>query len=253
MWKGSIMKKIDILGIPVVDTTKNEFVDLIEDEIQNSEKPICIVTANPEIIMLAKEDKRYEEYLLNSNYVVADGIGIVIGSKILGTPLKERIPGYELVHDFLRTAKNKQNRFFFYGGKPGIAKQAAEKAKALYPHINIVGVADGYGGNGNGDEVAKQAAALNPDFIFVALGAPKQEEWIAEHRCQFSNAVMMGVGGSFDVLSGNVNRAPDIFIRLNLEWFHRLITQPTRFKRMLKIPQFLINVMKSKKASQPLH
>lgn len=241
------MKKIDVLGIPVVDTTKSEFVDHIEDEMQNSEKPICIVTANPEIIMLAKENKSYEEYLLNSNYVVADGIGVVIGSKILGTPLQERIPGYELVHDFLRTSKEEQNRFFFYGGKPGIAEEAAEKAKALYPHIDIVGVADGYGGNGNGDEVAEKAATLNPNFIFVALGAPKQEEWIAEHRHQFSNAVMMGVGGSFDTLSGHVNRAPEIFLKLNLEWFHRLITQPTRFKRMLKIPKFLIEVMKTKK------
>ncbi|MFJ8261859.1 WecB/TagA/CpsF family glycosyltransferase [Rummeliibacillus sp. NPDC094406] len=241
------MKKIDILGIPVADTTKCEFVDHVLDEMRISEKPICIVTANPEIIMLAKENKNYEHCLLNSNYVVADGIGVVIGSKMLGTPLKERIPGYELVHDFMRKARKGQNRFFFYGGKPGIAKQAAEKAQAMYPNTEIVGVADGYGGNGDGDEVAKIAAALNPDFIFVATGAPKQEEWIAKHRGQFSNAVMMGVGGSLDVLSGNVDRAPEIFIKLNLEWFHRLITQPTRFKRMLKIPQFLIEVKKSKK------
>lgn len=247
------MKKIDVLGIPIIDTTKNEFVHHIIDEMQTSVKPICIVTANPEIIMLAKENKDYEQCLLNSTYVVADGIGVVIGSKILGTPLKERIPGYELVHDFLRTAKKNHNRFFFYGGKPGIAKQAAERAKALYPHIDIIGVADGYGGDGNSDEVAHHAAALNPDFIFVATGAPKQEEWIAQHRDQFKNAVMMGVGGSLDVLSGNVHRAPDIFIKLNLEWFHRLITQPTRFVRMLKIPQFLIAVKRSKKyrGSQP--
>lgn len=242
-----MMKKIDVLGISVVDTTKSEFVDHVIDEMQITEKPICIVTANPEIIMLAKENKDYEQCLLSSNYVVADGIGVVIGSKILGTPLQERIPGYELVHDFLRTAKAGHNRFFFYGGKPGVAKQAAEKAKLLYPHVKIVGVADGYGGDGNGDEVAEKAAVLNPDFIFVATGAPKQEEWIAEHREQFSNAVMMGVGGSLDVLSGNVDRAPDLFIKLNLEWFHRLLTQPTRFKRMLKIPQFLWEVRKSKR------
>lgn len=241
------MKKIDILGIPVADTTKSEFVDHVEDEMQRTKKPICIVTANPEIIMLAKENKSYEEYLLHSNYVVADGIGVVIGSKMLGTPLKERIPGYELVHDFLRTAKAEQNRFFFYGGKPGIAEQAAKRVKSLYPHINIVGIADGYGNDGSGDEVAEKAAVVNPDFIFVALGAPKQEEWIAKHQHQFTNTVMMGVGGSLDVLSGNVKRAPNIFIKLNLEWFHRLITQPTRFKRMLKIPLFLIKVMKSKK------
>ena len=241
------MKKIDILGIPFVDTTKSDFVDHVVDELEITKKPICIVTANPEIIMLAKDNKSYEKCLLDSNYVVADGIGVVIGSKMLGTPLKERIPGYELVHDFLRTAKEGHNRFFFYGGKPGIAKQAAENAKAMYPHIKIVGAADGYGGNGDGNDVAEMAAELNPDFIFVATGAPIQEEWIANHRDQFSNAVMMGVGGSLDVLSGNVDRAPDIFINLNLEWFYRLITQPTRFKRMLKIPVFLMKVQQSKK------
>ena len=246
MWKGTIMKKIEILGIPVVDTTKAEFVDHVIDEMQERTKPICIVTANPEIIMLAKENKTYEECLLNSNYVVADGIGVVIGSKILGTPLKERTPGFELVHDFSRTANKNYNRFFFYGGKPGIAERAAENAKALYPHINIVGVADGYGGDGDGDEVAEKIAALQPNFIFVATGAPSQEEWIAKHRDKFANAIMIGIGGSLDVLSGTVERAPEFFIKLNLEWFYRLITQPTRFKRMLKIPEFLLEVKKSK-------
>lgn len=241
------MEKVDILNIPVTNTTKQQFIVDMLKQLKSQQQPIKIVTANPEIIMLAKENASYEKLLLESDHVVADGIGVVIGANMLGTPLQERIPGYELVHGFLENAETNYNSFYFYGGKPGVAQAAAEKAKQLYPHVNIVGVADGYGGAGDGEAVANKIAALQPQFIFVALGAPKQEEWIAQYAHLFKNAVMMGVGGSFDVLSGQVNRAPKIFIKLNLEWFHRLITQPTRAKRMLKIPQFILAVRKSKK------
>ena len=237
------MKKINILGIPFVDTTKKEFVSHVLTLATSNKEPISIVTANPEIVMLTKENAQYAQYVQQSTYVVADGIGVVIGSKILGSPLRERIPGYELVHAFMKNADVNKNRFFFYGGKPGIAEAAAKKAIALYPHINIVGTADGYGDR---DAVATQAASSKPDFIFIATGAPKQEEWIASHRHQFEHCVMMGVGGSLDVLSGNVRRAPQLFIKLNLEWFYRLITQPTRIKRMMKIPLFLLKVLQSK-------
>lgn len=241
------MNTVPILGIPVAQTTKSEFVPHVLNELLHTEHAITIVTANPEIIMLAKENHNYERLLKASSYVVADGIGVVIGAKMLGTPIAERIPGYELVHEFMNTAAPGHNRFFFYGAKPGVAQEAAAKAKELYPQIDVVGVCDGYGNDGDGDEVAAKAAVSEPDFIFVATGAPKQEEWIALHKKKFPHTVMMGVGGSFDVLSGNVDRAPDIFIKLNLEWFHRLITQPTRAKRMLKIPQFLHAVNKAKK------
>lgn len=211
---------------------------------QNS--AIKIVTANPEIIMLAKENPSYEQYLLHSDHVVADGIGVVIGANMLGTPLQERIPGYELVLGFLQQAP-KDETFYFYGGKPGVASTAAKKAQQQFPQANIVGVSDGYGGDGDGQSVAQKIAQLQPSYIFVALGAPKQEQWIAENDHLFEHCIMMGVGGSFDVLSDQVKRAPAIFIKLNLEWFHRLITQPTRATRMLKIPQFLLAVQKEKR------
>lgn len=241
------MKKVTILNIPVTNTTKSEFISAISSQRKTNSTAIKIVTANPEIIMLAKENPSYEKFLLESDHVVADGIGVVIGANILGTPLKERVPGYELVHGFLEHADEQTDTFYFYGGKTGIAEAAANKAIELYPQAKILGTSDGYGGDGTGQQVAQKIAALQPAYIFVALGAPKQEEWIAEHAHLFKNSVMMGVGGSFDVLSGQTNRAPKIFIKLNLEWFHRLITQPTRAKRMLKIPQFLLAIRKEKR------
>lgn len=240
------MNKVTLLNIPFTNTSKPAFLQQIQKELNEKKSPIKIVTANPEIVMLAKEDPAYEQLILQSDYVVADGIGVVIGAKMLNTPLQERIPGYELVHGFLQQAST-EDRFYFYGGQPEIAALAATEAKKLYPNINIVGVSDGYGGDGNDAEVAKKIADLRPTHIFVALGAPKQEQWIADYAHLYENCVMMGVGGSFDVLSGQVNRAPKLFIKLNLEWFYRLITQPTRAKRMLKIPQFLWEVQKSKK------
>lgn len=241
------MEKVSILNIPVTNTTKQQFATAMIQQSKLQEKPIKIVTANPEIIMLAKENPAYETLLLSSDHVVADGIGVVIGANMLGTPLQERIPGYELVHEFLKSSPSDANSFYFYGGKPGIAKAAANKALELYPSAKIVGVSDGYGEDGTPEEIAKKIALLQPNYIFVALGAPKQEEWIGQYSTLFKHSILMGVGGSFDVLSGQVNRAPKIFIKLNLEWFHRLITQPTRAKRMLKIPQFLLAVRKSKK------
>lgn len=241
------MEKVTILNIPITNTTKSQFITEISSQRKINSAAIKIVTANPEIIMLAKENPSYEKFLLNSNHVVADGIGVVIGANMLGKPLKERVPGYELVHGFLEQAIAEVDTFYFYGGKPGVAQAAATKAQELYPQAKIIGISDGYGGDGDDQQVAQKIASLQPSYIFVALGAPKQEAWISEHAHLFHHSVMMGVGGSFDVLSGQVNRAPKIFIKLNLEWLHRLITQPTRAKRMLKIPQFLLAVRKEKK------
>ncbi|GEK35627.1 WecB/TagA/CpsF family glycosyltransferase [Kurthia sibirica] len=241
------MEKVTILNIHVTNTTKQQFVEQMILERAQRKAPLKIVTANPEIMMLAKENNHYEQLLQQSDHVVADGIGVVLGAKMLHTPLQERIPGYELVHSFLDQAPAHNNRFYFYGGKPGVAQAAAEKVKTLYPQAEVVGIADGYGGNGDEETVAIEISKLQPHYIFVALGAPKQEQWIADHAHRFQHCVMMGVGGSFDVLSGQVNRAPKIFIKLNLEWFHRLITQPTRAKRMLKIPQFLWAVKRQNK------
>jgi len=240
------MKKVSILNIPFTNTTQDEFVSSMSKLRTKQKNPIKIVTANPEIIMLAKENAAYEQLLLQSDHVVADGIGVVIGAKMQQTPLQERIPGYELVHSFLKSANANEHSFYFYGGKPGIAEAAAQKAQELYPNATIAGTSDGYGGDGDGAAVALRIAELQPTHIFVALGAPRQEEWIATYEHLFSHCIMIGVGGSFDVLSGQVNRAPKLFIKLNLEWFYRLITQPTRAKRMLKIPQFLLAVRRQK-------
>lgn len=239
-----MLRKIDILDVSITNIRKVELLQQIDQHFQKDNQHLFIVTANPEIIMLTKTSVDYKEAITAADYILADGIGVIIGSKILGTPLEEKLPGYELMHDFLHYANSHDKSVYFYGAKPGIAEQAANKAEQQYPSLNVAGYMDGY--TIHGQEAATKIAATKPDFVFVAMGAPRQEQWISEFKVQFSGSVLIGVGGSLDVLSGSIKRAPAFWTNNNLEWFYRLITQPTRAKRMMKIPLFLMHVVKER-------
>jgi N-acetylglucosaminyldiphosphoundecaprenol N-acetyl-beta-D-mannosaminyltransferase len=237
-------EKLKIVGIPIDNLKREAFLDLVYRELDRKQRNVFIVTANPEIIMNAKNSPSYREALLQADYIIPDGSGIIKASNILGRPLPEKITGYDLVHTFLAYASDKRKSVYFFGAKEGIAAEAAAKALELYPNLKVAGTKHGYAGLGL--EIAEEIASAKPDFVFVGLGAPLQEKWIATYRHLFPHAVLMGVGGSFDVLSGNVKRAPKFWLDRNLEWFHRLITQPTRGKRMLKLPVFVAEVYKQK-------
>ncbi|WP_422123877.1 WecB/TagA/CpsF family glycosyltransferase [Planococcus sp. X10-3] len=208
------------------------------------QKSIFIVTANPEIIMNAVKSPGYHESILQADYIVPDGTGVIMASKILNQPLTEKITGYDLVHTFLAYASEHQKSIYFFGSKEGVASKAVVNAKKLYPHFEIAGTQHGYAGLG--EDVALQIAETKPDFVFVGLGAPLQEKWAADYKHLFPNSILMGVGGSFDVLSGNSKRAPQFWLDRNLEWMYRLLTQPVRFKRMLQLPVYLGQVYKEK-------
>ncbi|MDN7241599.1 WecB/TagA/CpsF family glycosyltransferase [Planococcus sp. N028] len=237
-------EKLNVVGIPIDNLKREKFLNLVYQELEQKQKNIFIVTANPEIIMNAKKSSSYREALLQADFIIPDGTGIIKASNILGHPLQEKITGYDLVHTFLSYASENRKSVYFYGAKEGIAVEAITKAKELYPNLQVAGTKNGYAGLGK--EVAEEIASAKPDFVFVGLGAPLQEKWIASYRHLFPHSVLMGVGGSFDVLSGNVKRAPQFWLNRNLEWFHRLITQPTRGKRMLKLPMFVAEVYKQK-------
>ncbi|PSL31702.1 N-acetylglucosaminyldiphosphoundecaprenol N-acetyl-beta-D-mannosaminyltransferase [Planomicrobium soli] len=241
-------EKLNIVGIPVDNLKREQFLSLVYQELNQKQKNIFIVTANPEIIMNAKNSPSYRNALLQADYIIPDGFGVIKASNILGNPLPEKITGYDLVHTFLSYASETGKSVYFFGAKEGIAQEAINKAKELYPNFRIAGTKHGYAGLT--ENVAEEIASAAPDFVFVGLGAPMQEEWIASYQHLFPHSVLMGVGGSFDVLSGNVNRAPKFWLDRNLEWFHRLITQPTRGKRMLKLPVFVAEVYKQKWASR---
>ncbi|TWT04965.1 WecB/TagA/CpsF family glycosyltransferase [Planomicrobium sp. CPCC 101079] len=241
-------KKLTIVGIPIDNLKREEFLKLVYQELDQKQKNVFIVTANPEIIMNAKNSPSYREALLQADYIIPDGSGVIKASNILGKPLQEKITGYDLVHTFLAYASENRKSVYFFGAKEGIAVEAINRAKELYPNLLVAGTKHGYAGLTQ--NVAEEIASTNPDFVFVGLGAPLQEKWITSYRHLFPHSVLMGVGGSFDVLSGNVKRAPKFWLDRNLEWFHRLITQPTRGKRMLKLPIFVAEVYRQKWTSQ---
>ena len=233
-----------ILGIPLSNITKSELLDAVSEHFERRNKNLFIITANPEILLDASRMPDYKNVLLEADYLVPDGIGVMIASRIMRKPLREKMPGYELMHDFLAYSVRHNKTVYFYGAKPGYAEQAALNAEIQYPGVNIVGFRDGYGSDRMA--AAREIAAMQPDFVFVAMGAPIQEQWIADAHPHFESSVMIGVGGSIDVLSGNVRRAPKFWVNNHLEWFYRLITQPWRAKRMAKIPVFLWLVIKDR-------
>ena len=231
---------VNILGVEFINKTKQEFVFEILSRIEKKEKTFA-VTANPEIVMYARNHSSYMKILEQAHMVVPDGIGIVKGAQILGKPLKERVPGYELLLVLLAEADKKALKVYFLGAKESVVTKAVSNVAAQYPNIDIVGYRDGYF-DLKDEKVLEEVKQKNPDMVFAALGFPKQELWISQYLEVADKGFLMGVGGSFDVLSGISQRAPEFYLKHNLEWFYRLIKQPTRFKRMLALPKFVIAV-----------
>lgn len=236
--------KVVILDIPISNLSLEDFLCRVYSDLNSKQQNIFVVTANPEIIMTAKNSHSYRNSILLADYIVPDGSGIILAAKILEQPLIEKITGYDLVHIFLAYASEHKKSIYFFGSKEGVARMAAMNAKKLYPDFEIAGTKNGY--SGFGEDVALEIAKSGPDFVFVGLGAPLQEKWAADYKHLFPHAVLMGVGGSFDVLSGQSKRAPQFWLDHNVEWMYRLLTQPIRVKRMLQLPIYVVQVFKQK-------
>ncbi|SER70243.1 N-acetylglucosaminyldiphosphoundecaprenol N-acetyl-beta-D-mannosaminyltransferase [Gracilibacillus ureilyticus] len=235
------MKTVNIMDVPFLYTDQSNFVSLIDQHIQSKERTF-VVTANPEIVMKAQEDPVFKQYIDKATYVTADGIGIVIGAKLLNNPLPERVTGYDTMIQLLEKAN--QNHYSIY--LLGAQQETLDKTKANilkdYPNVKIVGSHNGFFDWDN-NQIADEIGELKPDMTFVALGVPRQEKWIAENIDRFSHGIFMGIGGSFDVIAGTVKRAPVVWQKLNLEWLYRLAKQPSRWRRMMALPHFGLKVL----------
>ena len=241
------MDKVEVLGVYFDNVNMNEAISKC-DEMINGDKSNLLVTPNPEIVMKAKEDLEYKEILNNkASLVIPDGIGIIKGANILGTPLKERVAGYDLICNLLEKYKDGSKSFYFWGSKPGIAEIAKKNLEAKYPSIKIVGVDDGYFDDEKKEKIIAKISELKPDILLVGIGFPKQEKLINSLLDKNIFKLAIGCGGSIDVLSGTVKRAPNLFIKLKIEWAWRLIKEPTRIGRMMVLPKFLREVKKEAK------
>ncbi|MCL2343670.1 MAG: WecB/TagA/CpsF family glycosyltransferase, partial [Firmicutes bacterium] len=195
-------------------------------------------TPNPEIVWLCRKDPALASAVADAALVLPDGVGIVYAAKILGRPLRRRLPGIDFAQEILNRLAKSGGSVYLLGAKPGVAELAAQKLAENFPGLRVAGIHDGY----FTDETPVIAAinAGKPDFLFVCLGSPKQELWMQRNAKSLDTGLLAGLGGSLDVFAGTVKRAPETWRKLGLEWLHRLFQEPRRLGRMLKLPLFLV-------------
>lgn len=237
---------MDILGIRIDEVDMDEAVGKVETFF-TEDKVHLICTPNPEMIMTAQDDDEFKRILNSSDLNIPDGTGVIWAAKKMGKPLKERVTGFDFIHRIFELGQDMDISFFFLGSKPGVANLAKEKIEEKYVGIDVVGTHDGYFSVEEEEAVINEINANHPDVLLVAMGAPKQERFINKYKDKLNCKIAIGVGGCFDVISGNVKRAPDIFIKLRLEWLYRGLSDFKRLKRLVAIPKFMLEVNKEKK------
>lgn len=237
---------IDILGVKIDKITAAYALKKAEQMVR---KPgvSTIFTPNPEIVMAAYEDPSFKEVLNSADMCTPDGIGVVYAAKMLGTPVPERVAGFDLTCGLLESLRKTGEGVFLFGAKPGVAEAARDKLVEQYTGLNIAGVQHGYFSESENEDIIKKINDSGTALLLVCLGAPKQEKWIYENKSKLTSVnLCMGVGGALDVFAGIVNRAPDIFIKCNLEWLYRFCKNPSRLNRFATLPRFMMTVRKNK-------
>lgn len=234
--------RIKILGVPVdmvnYEGAMKRFREFIE-----TDGVSLIVTPNSEIVVNATKNRELMEAIEAAEMVIPDGIGLVYASKILKHPLEERVTGIDFLGRALAYLAETGKTVFLFGSKPGIAEKAGAKMEEAYPGLKVVGTRNGYFKPEEEEGILAEINAANPDLLCVALGSPKQELFVLKYRERLSAKAAIGVGGSLDVWSGELKRAPDFYRNHGLEWLYRFIQEPTRYKRMAALPAFMLKVI----------
>lgn len=238
--------RVDILGVGFDNVTMEEAVTR-GCRLLDQEGAHYVVTPNPEIVETCRADGAAMAAVNGADLVLPDGIGVVYGARLLGTPLKSRVPGIEFGTAMIGHCAETGKSVFLLGAKPGVAEQAAENLRARFAGLRVAGTHDGYFADAESADVAAEIRASGADMALVCLGAPKQEKWMAQYGEATGARLLLGLGGSLDVFAGVVRRAPEFYCKHNLEWFYRLIKNPSRAGRMMKLPLFLIHVAGEKR------
>lgn len=233
--------RIDVCGVGIDNVTMDEAVARAMELLRGSETAYA-VTPNAEIVWEAMHDPALRDLINEAALVLPDGAGVVLGARILGTPLKEKVAGIDFAGRLMAAMAQSGHKLYLLGSKPGVAEEAARRCVEKYPGLQICGTADGY----FQDEgpVVEAINASGADAVFVCLGAPKQERFMKAHQQELHARFLIGLGGSLDGFAGNVKRAPKWMIRCNLEWLYRLVKEPRRLGRMMRLPKFILAVRK---------
>jgi len=239
--------KVYILDVGVDNLTEEEALQRIGEFIESG-TPHQVVTVNPEFLVVAQENSQFKRVLVEADLAVPDGVGLLWAARLLGKPLKGRITGVELVTSLAGLAERRGYRVFLLGAGEGIAQAAAKVLQGDHPKLLI---ADTYAGSPSPEEeeeIVERIRAAEPHMLLVAYGFPQQDIWIRRNMSRMNVPMSMGVGGAFDYISGSVKRAPAWMRRFGLEWLYRLMQQPWRWRRMLRLPRFVWLVLRSAKS-----
>jgi len=245
----SISQPAFLLGVRVDRITQQQAIERIDQLVaRQKESPATspcqqVVTVNTEFVMMAQYDTVFRNIINHAALVVADGIGIVWGTRYIGQPTPERVTGTDTLVALAKHCANNGYRLYLLGAAPGVAEEAATRLQVLAPGLQVAGTYAGSPSPAEEDAIIERVRTAKADILCVAYGAPAQEIWIARNLSRLPVAVAMGVGGAYDFLSGRQLRAPRVMQRLGLEWLYRLYREPWRWRRMLAIPRFMLLVV----------
>lgn len=237
------MKRVRLLGIPVDCITMKSALGYIDERIRNARCGSYIMAVNPEKIMAAQKAPFLKNMFEHAGLLIPDGIGVVLGVRKVYGVWSQRVAGADLMQQICRVAAEKGYKIYIYGSKEGVNKKAVEILKSRYAGIQIVGRSHGYLGE---DEMGNLVKAINDsgaDILFVALGSPRQEQWIDTHLENLNVKICQGIGGTLDTITGEMKRAPALFQKFGLEWFYRLVAEPRRARRQAALPVFMLKIL----------
>lgn len=236
---------ITLLGVKVHRVDMAAALDAIRGFIASG-KPHIIVTADASSIVRAQRDPVFRNLVNNADLITPDGSGVLKGAAMLGTPLIERVSGVEIAREMCRMSAEVGFSIYFLGAAPGVAEQAAANLKEQFPGLQIAGIHDGYFDQSQDAEIAAEVKASGAQALLVAMGIPRQEKFIRDNMDKLGVCVAMGVGGTFDVFSGKVKRAPEWFQRHGLEWLYRLAKDPKKISKVSSLPRFVWLVLRER-------
>jgi N-acetylglucosaminyldiphosphoundecaprenol N-acetyl-beta-D-mannosaminyltransferase len=236
-----------ILNIWTDAVTMDEALQKVSDFVEDGDRPHTIFATNPEKNFSVPADPFLYDCFKNADLLLPDGIGMVLGAKILHGAKLTRVPGCEFMQEVCALSARQGYKIFIYGAKEEVSRQAVEILEERLPGLQIVGRCNGYWPEDQMDTLVDRINESKAEILYLALGSPKQEKWFARHQDKFKHIrVCQGIGGTLDVITGNVKRAPGIFCKLGLEWFYRLLAEPRRIKRQMVLPVFAWQILMTK-------
>ena len=239
------MNRIDVLGVEFDDIDIAEAVEL-GMSFMDERRCAYAVTPNPEIVLACRKNRKLASAVRAADMVLADGIGVIYASHILRPSIRNRSPGIDVAAALMARMSEWGEKVFLLGAKTGVAELAGERLEERYPGLVICGVNDGYFEEEDNELVLEKINAQSPDLVLVCLGAPKQEIWMKNNAELLNAGLMIGLGGTLDGIAGTVRRAPKWMQKLQLEWLYRLIREPRRFRRMLRLPKYIFAAIKKR-------